>query len=134
MGINQMSLMRVLKNLAATADKMTDAAENGLVETAQRAMAVSKRGGEGYSGNIVPVATSALTGSGHVGDPHRTPGMITIRLGYGGPTVDYALTVHETMGRRYRRPGSGAAYLRGPVNHMGSKMPAIVGKHVKKAL
>lgn len=134
MGINQMSLARVLRNLTRTAGEMTDAAENGLVETAERAMAVSKRGGEGFSGNVVPVKTSALMGSGHVGDPHRTPGMITIKLGYGGPTVDYALTVHETMGRRYRRPGSGAAFLRGPVEHMGGKMQAIVGKHVKKAL
>ena len=129
-----MSLARVLKNLTKTAGKMVDAAENGLVETAERAMAISKRGGEGYSGNIVPIATGTLMGTGHVGDPHRTPGAISIRLGYGGPAVDYALEVHETMGRRYRRPGSGAAYLRGPVEHMGGKQVAIVGKHVKQAL
>ena len=96
-------------------------------------MAVSKDGGEGYGGNIVPVDTGALMSSGHVQQPVRKGDVVTITLGFGGPSVKYATFVHEVKAN-YKRPGSGVDYLRGPAEFMGKRVPEIVGPHIKEAL
>jgi len=107
--------------------------ESGAREWGERTIAVSKAGGEGYTGNIVPVDTGVLMSSGHVGEVSVSGTKMRVVIGYGGPASRYAAAVHE-IPKRYRRPGSGTDYLRGPAVHMGRKVGEIVGPHVKNAL
>lgn len=45
-----------------------------------------------------PVKTGALRASGHVGGPfNRTGGVVEVVMGFGGPAVSYAATVHERL-------------------------------------
>ena len=59
-----------------------------LFQLGERIMADSKK-------NYVPVVTGALRGSGFVNLPENVGGRVTVTLGYGGPSANYALAVHE---------------------------------------
>jgi len=65
----------------------------------------------------VPVDTGALLNSGYVKPPEVVDGVVTVELGYGGQSVDYAATVHENMDPhvRWKRPGSGPKFLENPI-------------------
>ena len=47
------------------------------------------------SREIVPVETGALRDSGFADRPETHGDLIALEVGYGGPTADYALYVHE---------------------------------------
>jgi len=64
-------------------------AADGLYEVAEEMMTESKQ--------RVPVDTGALKNSGHVEKPQDTGENISVALGYGGPSAEYALTVHEDL-------------------------------------
>jgi len=145
------------RKLKAWTKDIREAAAKGGFEWAERTMAVSKDGGEGYGGNIVPRDTLNLMNSGHVqwnGVPIkgatfviRQSGKIVFTLAYGGPAgaggtntkdVGYATFVHE-INKNYNQglggPNPrGTDYLRGPVNYMEKKITEIIGPHIKDAL
>jgi len=121
------------RNLANWGGAVRKAAAAGGYEWGERTMAVSKDGGEGYSGNIVPVDTGTLMSTGHVQKPRIKGKTVIITLGYVGPSSKYAVFVHEIKAN-YRRPGSGPDYLRGPVDHMKKQITPIVWPHIRRAL
>lgn len=130
--VGQAEFQQKLKRWSAD---VAHAMSAGATEWGERTMAISKGGGEGYGGNIVPVDTGVLMSTGHVQAPEVSGHKIIVTLGYGGPAADYAAAVHEgTDARNWSRPGSGTDYLRGPVEFMGRKVSGIVGRHVKEKL
>jgi hypothetical protein len=119
------------RKLGRWSSDVQKAAAAGAVEWGERTMAVSKDGGEGYGGPIVPVDTGILQGTGHV-DPIKKRGdKLTLTIGYG---TDYASAVHELREANFQRPRSGPGYLREPVRHMAAKIPEILGPHIKEVL
>jgi len=64
-------------------------AADGLYKVGEEMMAESKE--------RVPIDTGNLKNSGHVTQPDANAREIEVTLGYGGPAVDYALTVHEDL-------------------------------------
>ena len=99
----------------------------GLTEWGERTIAVSADGGEGYSGNIVPVDTGRLLNSKRVGKPELRGQEVSITIGYH---TDYAAAVHELDEANFKRPGSGSQFLREPAKHMGEKSKDIIGPYI----
>jgi hypothetical protein len=123
------------RKLGRWSSDVQKAAAAGAVEWGERTMAVSKDGGEGYGGPIVPVGdTGNLMGSGHVPKITKRGDKLTVKLVYGGPAREYAAAVHELREANFRRPRSGPGYLREPVRHMAAKIPEILGPHIKEVL
>lgn len=74
---------------------------------------------------IVPVDTGDLKASGMVTEPTDTGTGVEVIVGYGGSTLDYALTVHEDL-NAWHEEGSQAKYLEQPaleaVEGMGMRL------------
>jgi hypothetical protein len=84
-------------------------------------MAQSKAG-------FVPRDTSALASSGHVQIPQPGP---VVFLGFGGPSVDYAVVQHEAP---YRHKVGQRKYLEIPMVAAIPGMPYRIGKELNKWL
>ncbi len=87
-------LFRKLKQLGPEALKTAAAS---LYRSAERTMTRSKE-------DFVPVDTGALRSTGTVMPPEITQNNITVELGYGGPSVDYAVIVHEDPSAHHKPP------------------------------
>lgn len=104
---------RVLSNLKALPDKLK---KNLVVEVDKFLLNVLRD-----SKTVpprVPVDTGALQSTGHAEPAEIKEGKVTGSVVYGGFAaapynieVDYAVLVHEDMGRNYRRPGSGPKFV-----------------------
>lgn len=81
------------------------------------------------SQDIVPVDTGDLKASGMVTEPDVHGSHVEVIVGYGGPALDYALTVHEDMDAEHEE-GTYAKYLETPaleaVVGMGERLTAHV--------
>lgn len=81
----------------------------------------------------VPVKHGNLMASGHVALPKQTDKEVwRIDLGYGGPSVDYAIVQHENMKYRHKRGTS--KYLEKPALAAAPKIGKRVGKKIMFAL
>lgn len=121
-----------LEGLALLKGRIDSAAQNlpqnlgkALYQFGEEVMAISKE--------RVPVDTGALMNSGYVSLPKQEGNLITVELGYGGPSVDYALAVHEDLDpkRHWHRPGSGPKYLEGPLIEKQGDLALPAGDAVK---
>jgi hypothetical protein len=112
-----------LKNAQEVAGK---AAAQGLYIEGEKVMGESKA-------RYVPVKHGNLRSSGHVAPPKRTKNYVwRIDMGYGGPSVPYALVQHENL--HYRHPHGSAKYLEKPALKAAPKMGKRVGRVVMAAL
>lgn len=79
--------------------------------------------------NYVPVDTGVLRNSGTVKKPVIDTRGVTVTLGYGGPSADYAAIVHEFP------PSYGQGknkYLSRPVNKAERGLISRVAEHMKR--
>jgi hypothetical protein len=121
------------RKIKSWAVKAVSEGAKGVREWGERTLAVTKDGGEGYSGPICPVKDGNLLSTGHVGKIEQSRGKATITIGYGGSAAPYALRVHEmSEGANWSKPGSGPGYLKQPVDHMQRKVIPILMPHVKR--
>jgi hypothetical protein len=79
---------RVKAALAALGPKARVTLDAALYQEGERIMADSKA-------TYVPVDTGTLRASGRVDPPMQEGGVTVVTLGYGGPSAQYALAVHE---------------------------------------
>jgi hypothetical protein len=121
-----------IDGLAGFRSKVQSAAANlpqnlgkALYQFGEEVMAVSKE--------RVPVDTGALMGSGFVTPPEHSGSVISVTVGYGGPSVNYALAVHEDMNpkRHWRRPGSGPKFLENPLKEKQNELRQRAADGVK---
>ncbi len=87
----------------------------------------------GESKRQVPVDTSNLKNSGHVEPPKESGGLISVTLGYGGPSAPYAVYVHEDLTKRHAPPTK-AKYLEDPANEAAKGLTERVGRRVRDAV
>jgi len=112
---------------------------------AEEVMAISKE--------RVPVDTGALMSTGKVMPPEDDDGKISVVMGYGDESTNYALYVHEALeGARppspnwswtkkvaaggqiaWSRPGSGPKYLENPLKENQDKLPGRIRDAVVEA-
>ena len=118
--IDGLQLMR--GRLEAAARNLPQNVGKALYQFGEEVMAVSKE--------RVPLDTGALMNSGYVSLPVQEGNTIVVELGYGGPSVDYALEVHENMNPHvhWKRPGSGPKYLSGPMQEKQNGLAAKAGE------
>lgn len=102
--------------------QVRQAAARGLLLFGEAVMTDSKE-------NFVPVDLGNLRASGHVRGPFFEAGDIAVRLGFGGPAVQYALIVHEDMTARHTV--GQAKYLELPVIQNAPKMAPFVAMHIR---
>ena len=95
----------LLANLQGLPDDLERNVGRAMYQGGESMMAASKE--------TVPVDKGALMNSGYVKPPEVVDGILTVELGYGGQSVDYAATVHENLNPhvRWKRPGSGPKFL-----------------------
>jgi hypothetical protein len=79
-----------------------------------------------------PVDTGALRSSGHVTGPRREGNTIEVSLNFGGPSVDYALKVHEDL-ESFHRVGQ-AKFLERVLDESAPFIPARVAERVRRRL
>lgn len=86
------------------------------------------------SKEVVPVKTGALMNTGKVFPPVEDATSITVDLGYGDESVDYALIVHEELQSpkgnpiNWTRPGSGPKYLQNPFDAKSDQLAPRIAK------
>ena len=86
------------------------------------------------SKEVVPVLTGALMNTGKVFLPVEDATSITVDLGYGDESVDYALIVHEELQSpkgnpiNWTRPGSGPKYLQNPFDAKSDQLAPRIAK------
>lgn len=97
------ALEKQLRNM--TANKL-HAAGASLYQSAEMVMTKSKE-------EFVPVKTGALRSTGMVQLPEIDSKSVSVTLSYGGPSVDYAIIVHEDMTAHH--PHGQAKYLETPL-------------------
>lgn len=88
-----------LRDMAKALQKEPDRARallaSAMTTEAERIMAQAKR--------LTPVDTGALRASGHVQKPKVIPRTrIEVVLGFGGPSVPYAVYVHENLDAHHK--------------------------------
>lgn len=98
-----------LDDILASVQKLPD----DLVRNVGAAMYQGAESMMSASKETTPVDTGALINSGYVKPPEVIDGVLTVELGYGGQSVDYAATVHENLNPHvhWKRPGSGPKFL-----------------------
>jgi hypothetical protein len=85
------------------------------------------------SKKMVPVDTGALMNTGKVSLPEIEERKVSVTLGYGDESVDYALAVHENLSPtvNWTRPNSGPKYLETPFKAMQGELPGRIAKALK---
>jgi hypothetical protein len=107
------------------------------------------------SKQVVPVLTGALMNTGKVFPPVEDSNSVTVELGYGDESVDYALIVHEELDMsrgsvfgplrkgakriaphpiNWTRPGSGPKYLQNPFDQKSDQLAPRLAKAASDAL
>lgn len=81
----------------------------------------------------VPIDTGALHDSHVLTDTERTANTATVRVEAGGPTVEYAIRVHEDLNMRHPRGGT-AKYLERAVIEKAPVVGAIFEQRVSAVL
>lgn len=120
-GVNETSL-----KLKGAREIATKALARGLYVEGEKIMAESK-------GKYVPVKSGNLRSSGHVQPPKRVGDHgYVILLGYGGPSVPYALVQHEAL--HFKHPHGEAKYLEKPTLKAAPGMGKRVSRRVAAAL
>lgn len=77
---------------------------------------------------FVPVDTGALRGSGYVTQPVINASEAAVELGYGGPSIDYAVVVHENPEAHH--PIGQWKYLEAPLLAALADLPEQLGADV----
>ena len=108
------------------------AIDQGLTKWGEETMGESK-------GNFVPVMDGSLRNSGVVLPVARDGSTHTLTLGFGGPSVRYAVKTHENpragktgglspSGKRYKKwaKTGGYKYLEAPMAQRGPKIPEAI--------
>jgi hypothetical protein len=91
------------------------------------------------SKEVVPVLTGALMNTGKVFPPVEDDSSITVELGYGDESVDYALYVHEELQSpkghpiNWTRSGSGPKYLQNPFDQKSDQLAPRLAKATSDA-
>ncbi len=80
---------QVARNLERVLVHLSNQAGAALMQVAEEEMGESKQ--------RTPVDTGALRDSGFVEPPVFDPTGVSVRLGFGGPAIDYAVAVHENL-------------------------------------
>lgn len=94
------------RKLTALGPKAVKAASASLYRSAETIMTRSRD-------EFCPINTGALKSTGTVGLPEIDGSNVRVELGYGGPTVGYAIFVHE-MNKNYNH-GKQWKYLETPL-------------------
>jgi hypothetical protein len=116
-------LVQKLKDAKA---KLRQNAAKEMYQFAEEIMTDSKQ--------VVPVMTGALMNTGKVFSPVEDSTSITVELGYGDASVDYALIVHEELQTpkggqiKWTRPGSGPKYLQNPFDARSGELAPRLAK------
>lgn len=93
---------------------------------AETIMLMSKR-------DFVPVDLGVLRNSGLVEQPRiSTGGRITVRLGFGGPAVGYAVVQHENL--EFEHTVGQAKYLEIPATKQAENMPARIAARLRSRI
>ena len=95
----------LIRKLKALGPKALQVATGSLYRSAEEIMTDSKE-------NYVPVDTGALRGTGKVLPPVMEGNQVTVVLGYGDESVNYAVHVHENPDAYH--PVGGWKYLEAP--------------------
>lgn len=85
---------RVARELERLTRQLPHEAATALYEEAELVMGIAKE--------RTPVDTGALRRSGYVRRPEVVGDTLQVALSFGGPTVSYALYVHENLKARHR--------------------------------
>ena len=132
-------VLRTLKALAGAAPKAVEAA---LFEHGSQV--------EGDAKELAPVDTGDLRASGFTLTPslqqigsgaqpsgearamvHASPQEISAVVGFGGPSVEYALIQHERTD--FHHTVGQAKYLETPAKARAPQLPEVIAKHVRRA-
>lgn len=97
----------------------------GLYQEAETVMTASKQ-------QFVPVDLGALRDSGFVQPPVVTGTQAHVVMGFGGPSVDYAVIQHEDL--TLRHTVGGPKYLELPLRARLQGMPAVLKMHVQNGV
>lgn len=114
-------LAGLLEKLAGAQRDLRDRAGAALRQEAEIEMTESKQ--------RVPVDTGALRASGHVQPVRDEGGTLSVTLAYGGPSVDYAVTVHEDL-EAFHRVGE-AKYLENVLKESAPHMAERIARRLK---
>ena len=75
-----------------------------------------------------PVDTGALKGSGHVRQPEIGLNGVSVKMGFGGPAVDYAVQVHEDLEAFH--PTGQAKFLESVLQESAPHMAERIAKRI----
>ena len=114
---------RLLRTLGI---KAPIAAGGALYREAERIMTAAK--------SRTPVDTGALRASGAVSQPDMTTNGVTVEMGFGNTSVNYAVVVHERLDVFH--PTGEAKYLEKAVDEarrgMDARLAADVGRDIER--
>jgi len=123
-GASLKNVDRVLRKVMSAADLSSQVARRELYQIAEEVMASSKE-------DFVPVDTGALRSTGQVAVKENTPTNFKVDLTYGGPSVSYAIIVHENLNAHH--PVGQAKYLSKPLAKAISNIPRRIVAAVNRA-
>ncbi len=110
----------VQRNLHQILGALPAEAGRALYEEAEIEMAEMKA--------LTPVDTGALRASGHVNPPEIDGQDITVTLGFGGPSADYAIYVHEDLEAFH--PVGQAKFMEAPLTQSAPYLYQRVAKRI----
>lgn len=112
------------RNVEASFDDTLHALEGATFEKANTIMTDSKK--------LVPVDTGALKNSGFAENPVVSGKLVTVKIGFGGVAVPYAIKVHEDL-TAHHTVGQ-AKYLEEPLNEHKRTMEEDLARKVRGRL
>jgi hypothetical protein len=118
------NLNETLQKLSKLGDRANFELSKALFQEAEKVMAVSKE--------YVPVDTGALRSSGHVQQPSVNGNVAEVTMSYGGPSVDYAVIVHEDLNAHH--PHGVSKYLETPLNAALPQLDENLSKALQTAI
>lgn len=114
-------LLRKLATLGAKAETIAGAA---IYQEAEAIMTESKK--------QCPVDFGNLKNTGNVSPPENHSGHISVTLGYGGPSVKYAVVQHESL--EFHHTVGKAKFLEDPMLEAVNGMEARLGVRIQKGI
>jgi len=118
------NLGAVLQSLGTLHKEIQGAHAAELYQSAEIVMTAAKE--------LTPVDTGALRASGHVQEPKIEGGTVSVELGFGGPSVDYAEIVHEDLNANHAV--GQAKFLEQPFMQMQPEIQKRLDQAVEEAI